>query len=145
MLSVAATIVALAIPIVPVNTHAGPCPALASASGCYYAATNDVWVKDPDDQATLAHELGHAWIAQRLNPGERHAFKCLPAMRSTFGDPQPCLHAWNEVTEEKAADAYADCLLGRVPSRATFINGHDYEPATDRRHLNLCRFIMRAD
>lgn len=144
MPSAAAIIAALVIPVVPVSAHTGPCPADTTASGCYFAATNDMWVKAAGDQATTAHELGHAWIAQRLNVGERHAFKCLPAMRSTFGDPQPCLHGWNEDTEEKAADAYADCLLALVPSRVTFIDGHDYEPASDRRHLNLCRFIVRT-
>lgn len=145
MLSVAALLATLAIPTVPVNMHYGQCPATADAGGCYYSETNDLWLTDPTDRVTYWHEMGHAYAAQRMDEGERRAFACLPAMGPpVWGDRNPCGKPWMSGANESFADAYANCQMHRVPSRRTFIYGHEYLPTTDGRHFNACRFIVRA-
>lgn len=135
---------------VPVTVQQGPCPGADPmfTDGCYLADTNEVWVQPGElsgGEWTFWHEMGHAYIAQRLDAGERMAASCLPAMISPWEeDPARC-GTWDEDVEEAFADAYRNCAM-RVsnPASPDFVDGHDYAPTTKRRHVNACRFINRA-
>lgn len=144
------TLLAAAALALPVTVQQGPCPGEDArfTDGCYLASTNEVWTlpgKFSGGEWTFRHEMGHAFVANRMDVGERRAASCLPAMRSPWPeDPDRC-GRWDEDVEEAFADAYMNCAMGvSKPHSNGFVSGHDYVPATTRRHVNACRLINRA-
>lgn len=138
------TVAALSLSVHAIND--GPCPGVPAtvADGCYVEATEAIWVDGlPHNRLIVWHELGHAFDAQRMDDGERHAFSCLKGVHARDGDPSRCGAEWTGDLAEVFADAYGSCAIGAMPGANRFLDGDDYLP-TAREHRQVCRFINRA-
>lgn len=115
----------------------GECPARPTAAGCSYAHGLD-GVSAPvvyvgiRDLATTLHELGHIYIAQRFDAGNRAALIRVMVW-------------WRVWHEEDAADLYAACRAERPVVRQGF-SGMVWYPGvySERRARIVCGVIARA-
>ena len=86
-------------------------------------------------RATLLHEIGHAFDAQRLTDADHAAFEAI------FGDTRPWRSASNS-PHEQFAEAYSLCA--RHPQiRATYAAAYAYR-VTVAQHRRVCALIRRA-
>lgn len=103
------------------------CPGAPETDGCYRSDVNQIWLRRRAGAFMLAHELGHAFDAQRLDDGERHRFARLVDALDAPWLPSGDYDLNLDYAGEDFADTYAECWLG-------------YR----RANRKLCRFIRRA-
>lgn len=124
---------------------------------CASPPTNEIWVAPGEGRYSLAHETGHVWFYTIPTDEQRAWFIQQLRLPMTEGGGQLIDGAWYRGTglhghyspDERAADAYAMCDLGRSPLgkrhrdgsiRLKWESAYEYQP-TWRQHARICTAI----
>jgi hypothetical protein len=155
--------------VAPVAAEAGRMPAPARVLTHHYANpdcggypcanpfTSEVWLPPGTDRYERAHEIGHIWFATIPTDEQREWFIRTLRLPVTSDGGSLTEGAWYRGTgddghdspDERAADAYAMCDLGRSPAgrlgkggkvRGEWESSYSYFPSA-RQHNGICTLI----